>query len=634
MTDPRTDAPSTTVTAAQIARLAGVGRAAVSNWRKRHPTFPEPVGGTETSPAFALAAVEAWLRAEGKLAALPDAEVLWRAVEVPGDAARTARAISALARVLIAEQSDPRADAQTEVRLGRGSGAGHWDAETLAVAERAVAADGAPAVVEALAARFTEEHGREVDAGGATAALATLTARVALLGVAEPSEWRGLTVYDPYCAAGGLLVAAAREAPDSTLIGATADPALVPLAAARLRAAGAADALVSAGDALRDGNAKGVAANLVLSQPPSAQREWGFDELSYDPRFAYGMPPRGESELAWVQHALARLRPGGVAALVLPPAVAGRRTGRRIRAELLRQGAVRAVMALPVGCSAPYGISLHLWVLRRPGDEPSDRVLFVDRGDAGRAEQTPDPATVRRIEGAWRAFLHDPGYAGEPGVSAVLPVIGLLDDTVDLSPGRHVPRPDTGLDPGHLREQRAAVATAVAGLQRLVPAVGADGDGARWPTTTVADLARAGWLTLPGAEEPTRPGDVLVPVLGGRIGQARVLAADDPRAGVAAPRGSAVVRVDPARLDPWFVAGFLRSDSAARQALSHASTSSRMDVRKAPLPRLPLERQAEYGAAFRSLTEFGDALAAASGAGERLMQGLTDALAEGTVLPG
>ena len=40
----------TEVTAAQIARLAGVGRAAVSNWRRRHPGFPSPVGGSDTSP--------------------------------------------------------------------------------------------------------------------------------------------------------------------------------------------------------------------------------------------------------------------------------------------------------------------------------------------------------------------------------------------------------------------------------------------------------------------------------------------------------------------------------------------------------------------------------------------------------
>jgi len=54
------------ITAAAIARLAGVGRAAVSNWRRRYPDFPEPVGGSPNSPTFDRAEVEAWLKATGK----------------------------------------------------------------------------------------------------------------------------------------------------------------------------------------------------------------------------------------------------------------------------------------------------------------------------------------------------------------------------------------------------------------------------------------------------------------------------------------------------------------------------------------------------------------------------------------
>ncbi|WP_409351048.1 helix-turn-helix transcriptional regulator, partial [Streptomyces scabiei] len=70
----------TEVTAAEIARLAGVGRAAVSNWRRRHADFPKPVGGTETSPAFALGEVEEWLRHQGKLAEVPLKERVWQQV--------------------------------------------------------------------------------------------------------------------------------------------------------------------------------------------------------------------------------------------------------------------------------------------------------------------------------------------------------------------------------------------------------------------------------------------------------------------------------------------------------------------------------------------------------------------------
>src|SRR3954470_16757689 len=69
---------ATEVTAAGIARLAGVGRAAVSNWRRRHADFPKPVGGTETSPSFALADVESWLREQGKLAEVPLRERVWQ----------------------------------------------------------------------------------------------------------------------------------------------------------------------------------------------------------------------------------------------------------------------------------------------------------------------------------------------------------------------------------------------------------------------------------------------------------------------------------------------------------------------------------------------------------------------------
>ncbi|MGW4632719.1 N-6 DNA methylase [Nocardia sp. NPDC004415] len=54
------------LTAAAIARLAGVGRAAVSNWRKRYPDFPQPNGGTSASPTFSRTEVEAWLTATGK----------------------------------------------------------------------------------------------------------------------------------------------------------------------------------------------------------------------------------------------------------------------------------------------------------------------------------------------------------------------------------------------------------------------------------------------------------------------------------------------------------------------------------------------------------------------------------------
>lgn len=656
------------VTAAQIARLAGVGRAAVSNWRKRHADFPAPVGGSETSPTFSLQAVEDWLRTEGKLDAIPAAEQLWRSVDAsPGDEAAAASALVDVARILL---------------VGEGRKQGWWwAAEDIAHLEALTAEEGgAAAAFEVLVGRFLDAYARDRDTGGATSALGELMVRLAFPerqgpDALVPSQRSaggadgGLVLFDPNIGSGTLLLAAAELLPGARLHGRTREAPLAPIAAARVAVAtrdlAASDRPavdIRVGDCLRDpardpgvpADPAGPAArtgpdapppaDAVVSQPPFAQREWGCDELACDPRFEYGMPPRGESELAWLEDALSRLRPGGIAALVLPPAVASRRSGRRIRAELLRRGAVRAVIALPPGSSSPVGIPLHLWLTQKPDPAaplPAS-VLFVDASDAPRGEGAPTPRTAAAILAAWRGFHRDPeAFVPEAGFSAAPSVITLLDDAVDLSPGRHVPRPETGLGREHLDGGRATVAAVLARLAELLPPVGtgpapAAGTSAGappWPLTSLGDLARTGALTILPADGVPEPGDVMVPVLGGATGQARVVTGDDPALAQPAPRGTAVLRIDPARLDAWFVAGFLRSDAAVRRSLSHASTSGRLDIRKAPLPRLPLDRQREYAEAFRRLAEFSDTLRAAAELGERLAQGMTDALAEGVVGP-
>ncbi|MGY1454205.1 N-6 DNA methylase [Streptomyces sp. SS8] len=267
------------------------------------------------------------------------------------------------------------------------------------------------------------------------------------------------TVLDPVCGSGALLAAAfASAAPGSggrarpaRLYGQEADPHLARLAALRLALLGA-TAQVRAGDALRGpgpgADGPGTLVDAVLCRPPSGERDWGYEELAYDPRWEYGLPARAESELAWAQHCLSRLRPGGTAVLLMPPTAASRRTGRRVRAALLRRGALRAVVALSAAAARPDDPPPHLWVLRRPGGPedapaPVPRLLLVDAGArrrAGEEGRTPPwEEACRTVLEAWRAFESRGDIPGEPGVSACAAVIGLLDEHVDVSPGRHVP---------------------------------------------------------------------------------------------------------------------------------------------------------------------------------------------------
>lgn len=128
------------VTAAGIARLAGVGRAAVSNWRRRHADFPKPVGGTETSPAFALRDIEQWLRDQGKLAEVPLRERVWQ--QLVGHPAGTATALRQAGAVLLLVHERPAVWQQLRTAVG--------DAELTGVL---------PAMLDAvLADRLGPEH--------------------------------------------------------------------------------------------------------------------------------------------------------------------------------------------------------------------------------------------------------------------------------------------------------------------------------------------------------------------------------------------------------------------------------------------------------------------------------------------
>ncbi|GGZ24045.1 type II restriction endonuclease subunit M [Streptomyces inusitatus] len=699
------------VTAAGIARLAGVGRAAVSNWRRRHPDFPKPVGGTETSPSFPLTKVEQWLRDQGKLAEVPLRERVWQ--QLADHPATTATALIRTGCVLLLVRERPAL----------------W--QELAAAPDEETAQLLPTALEAvLAARFGDDRaqlfraafprstpGSAAKAPGSTAVLRSAAELAAELGPCQTFEFllgrfldanlrqytltppgpaalmaalaaphEGATVLDPAAGAGALLGAVDRPA---ALYAQDTDPDLTALTALRLALRSDAAVRARSGDTLRADAFPGTAADAVLCHPPFNERNWGHDELAYDPRWEYGFPARTESELAWVQHAIARLRPGGTAVLLMPPAAASRRSGRRVRAGLLRRGALRAVIALPVGAAPPYGIPLHLWVLRKPeqGQAQAPELLLVETAElaaaAGGRDRLDWPALQQTVLDAWRAFDTGGTPTGDPntrpgdrpgtrtghGPALAVPVLELLDDDVDLAPARHVPSPDSAVGADELLRVRERLTDTIRLAGELAPPPPAPAQPAPWPATTVGELARTGALLIragtvhpaagghsgPGAvlteqdvltgmapsgalaeetdDELVRveSGDAVVPVLGGGS-VVRVI--DEATAGAVLGRNLHLLRPDPAALDVWFLAGFLRGTANTRQASSYASSATRLDVRRLQLPRLSPSEQRRYGEHFRALAAFEDALRLAGRLGEQLVQGLYDGLADGTVRPG
>ncbi|MER6206863.1 N-6 DNA methylase [Streptomyces sp. NPDC001642] len=664
------------VSLAEIARLAGVGRAAVSNWRRRHPSFPTRIAGTDVNPQFSLTDVENWLRDNKKLKKSAEREWLWPRFEALGGRDETGAAVAEVGR-----------------RLARRRAAGEsaFPEEVAALIERAVDLgwrEGRSETFAFLLRRWLDVHVRQI--ATTPEPLAALMAELATRIAAVDG---GVTVMDPACGTGHLLMAATEAVKGAgggapTLLGGDRDPVLAALAEARLSLAGELSGTeparidVREGDSLRDDPFAGVPADIVLCNPPFNERDWGYEELATDARWSHGLPPRTEPELAWVQHCLAGLRPGGAAVLLLPPAVAARKAGRRIRGSLLRTGQLKAVVALPPGCAAPHSVSLHLWVLRAPvpGEEPhagghllvADGVSRFPR-DQGR-EWAPDWTAIGDFV---REAVGRTDSAEVSPFARHVPVIELLDDEVDLTPGRHItPSPaDTAPRLAASWREFKDLTARVSKSARLLASLELTSSAQDSPTaTTVAELARAGALTLRGGQQPpetaVRTGEasaediplLTVPdLLSG--GEPRGhLAVDDPavREAVIAEPGDIVVvgvarafsawvhegpptalgpqlhavRVQPEQLDAWFLAGSLRAPANVRQAGTHATSSSRIDVRRLQVRQVPLREQRRYGEAFRELAAFEQLARRTADLGAGLVHDLGDELAAGRLAGG
>lgn len=526
------------LTAAQIARKAGVTRATVSNWRRRHPDFPQPSGGTESSPTYDRRAVESWLAARGQLPAPSPADELRTELRKHGPS------IDRLLPLVLFAHRMGQADRKSLTRLPDATllrvlneAIRVHAAETPDISHRQVRASDVPLLRLLL---------QSIDVSGAIQTLDLLAER-------QPtdSSVRGIyytpdsiadlmadlidlrpyprRVLDPACGSGGLLAAAGRRGAGA-LYGQDISSAQSGQAAVRLAILHpTTEVKVRSGDSLRSDAFPELTVDAVLCNPPFADREWGHNDLGFDPRWEYGLPAKSESELAWVQHCLAHLEPGALAVVMIPPGAAERPGGRAIRTELVRRGTLRAVVALAAGAAPPMHIGLHLWVLQQPASDKTEAppVLFVDTASdkaalmsattgggktrsslaaaLDRQPKAPDWDSLRdAVLKAWRSYVSEPdNFEPVPGTARTVSVLDLLQGAVDLTPARHVQAIPPTVEPdrhaaaaAELRSQLRRAADGLAALSGGQDWEPAGAEPTTWRTATVVDLTRGGAMTL------------------------------------------------------------------------------------------------------------------------------------------
>lgn len=205
-------------------------------------------------------------------------------------------------------------------------------------------------------------------------------------------------IYDPACGSGGMFVQSAKfkDAHQKTL-GKKGDLAIYGqelmaqtrrLCLMNLAVHGLDGDLGQAyGSSFTNDQHKTLRADYILANPPFNISDWDGDKLTDDPRWVYGIPPKGNANFGWLQHMLARLSGRGRAGIVLANgSMSSQQSGEgEIRKAMVQGDVVECMVALPGQLFSNTQIPVCLWFLSRnkaPGENGSvDRrkqVLFID----------------------------------------------------------------------------------------------------------------------------------------------------------------------------------------------------------------------------------------------------------------
>lgn len=162
--------------------------------------------------------------------------------------------------------------------------------------------------------------------------------------------------------------------------------------------------------------------------------------------------------------------------------------------------------------------------------------------------------------------------------------------------------------------QHELLAAALGDLAVNLPRLDVLDDPTALPMTTVADLVRTGALTIhTSAGIAVESIDVVVAAIGPDLRPRVATAADG-----LGPQ-QILLRVAPRKLDAHFLAGFLGRSSNYRLVSSPGSTQ-RLDICRATVPGIPLDRQRAYAAIFDELRAFRERLASTAPVPRKLPQ--------------
>lgn len=273
-------------------------------------------------------------------------------------------------------------------------------------------------------------------------------------------------IYDPACGSGGMFVQAQKfvaahsgQWNELSIYGQESNPTTWRLAKMNLAIRGIeADFGPQWGDTFANDLHPDLRADFILSNPPFNDSDWGQPALVDDYRWAYGVPPAGNANYAWLQHMLHHLAPTGTMAVVLANGSLSVTTSTQdeMRQRMVDDDVVECIVALPSQLFYSVPIPVSVWFCtkdksskhvrtERPQRDRQREVLFIDARELGhmesRTHRTLSDDDITRVADTYNAWRGDPDlphYKDVPSFCASVTIDAVAKASYVLNPGRYV----------------------------------------------------------------------------------------------------------------------------------------------------------------------------------------------------
>ena len=257
-------------------------------------------------------------------------------------------------------------------------------------------------------------------------------------------------VYDPACGSGGMFIQSMKFVEENQgniynigIYGQEKNPTTWRLAKMNLAIRSIDGNLGKfADDTFHNDLHKDLKADFVLANTPFNISDWGQEKLVDDPRWKYGIPPKGNANFAWVQHMVSKLSMNGKAAIILANgSLSAGGQEEEIRKNLIEADLVDCILSMPANLFYTVTIPCSIWILNR-NKKQKDKTLFIDARNLGamvtRKLRELSEDDIAKIASTYHSYQNDENYEDVAGFCKVATIDEIKDNNSVLTPDRYV----------------------------------------------------------------------------------------------------------------------------------------------------------------------------------------------------